>query len=146
MNGHDQCRILIVEDHTDSAKVLALTLEQREHDVKTAHNGTEALAVAAHYRPHVAIIDVSLPGLDGYYVAREVRKAHPDMLLVTATGRSDPDDVERSRDAGCPLPSRKAVEVKRSSAAARRMEDCRRLCSLTGYSNQAEASPWLAAW
>lgn len=97
----ENCRVLIVEDNTDAANVLALALQRQSHDVQTTRNGTEALTVAASYRPHVVLIDIGLPGLDGLYVARQLRSANSDLLLIAATGRSTQEDVERSREAGC---------------------------------------------
>ena len=94
------CRVLVVEDNPDMARLLAMALEREGHDFQTARNGTEALVVAALYRPHVAIIDIGLPGLDGFYVARELRKIASEILIIAATGRSDPDAFERSREAG----------------------------------------------
>ena len=97
----ENCRILIVEDNTDAANALATALQRQLHDVQTTRNGTEALTVAASYRPHVVLIDIGLPGLDGLYVARQLRIANPDLLLIAATGRSTQVDFERSREAGC---------------------------------------------
>jgi two-component system CheB/CheR fusion protein len=94
-------RILVVEDHLDSAKALSLTLERQEYSVETTRNGTEALVVAARFRPHVALLDIGLPGLDGFYVARQLRRADPDLLLVAVTSRSSPEDRRLSREAGC---------------------------------------------
>jgi two-component system CheB/CheR fusion protein len=95
------CRVLIVEDNLDACKMLALVLKGQGHDVQTARNGTEALTVAADYLPHVVLIDIGLPGLDGHYVTRELRKRHRDVFIVATTGRNSPEDFQRSRDAGC---------------------------------------------
>jgi DNA-binding response OmpR family regulator len=101
--SHDEgvCRVLIVEDNTDSARILARALELQAHDVQTARNGTEALVVAASYLPHIVLIDLGLPGLDGLHVAKQLRKSEREMLIVAITGRSAPEDVERSLAAGC---------------------------------------------
>jgi CheY-like chemotaxis protein len=95
------CRVLIVEDHVDSSRALALVLRGQGHDVQTARNGTEALTVAATYLPHVVLIDIGLPGLDGHYVTRQLRKTQRDVFVVAMTGRNSPEDFQRSRDAGC---------------------------------------------
>lgn len=95
------CRVLIVEDNADAAKALASTLERESHEVETTRNGTEALTVAANYRPHVVLIDIGLPGLDGLHVAKQLRNTDPALLIIAATGRSAPEDEQRSRDAGC---------------------------------------------
>jgi CheY-like chemotaxis protein len=99
-DGDEPCRVLIVEDNPDSSAILARTVQSKGFEFETARNGTEALMVAASFRPHVAIVDIGLPGLDGLYVARELRKAIGDLLIIAATGRAAPEDVESSRDAG----------------------------------------------
>jgi two-component system CheB/CheR fusion protein len=92
---------LVVEDNLDSAKALAITLTRNEHEVETTRNGTEALVVAAQFQPHIVLIDIGLPGLDGFYVARQLRNSHRDLLIIAATGRSSPEDQRMSREAGC---------------------------------------------
>ena len=83
------------------ADLLALALQRQGHDVQTARNGTEALTVAATYRPHAVLIDIGLPGLDGHYVTKELRKSQSEVLIIAITGRSAPEDFQRSREAGC---------------------------------------------
>jgi DNA-binding response OmpR family regulator len=97
----DTCRVLIVEDNADATKILELALQNQGHDVQSVRNGTEALTIAAVYRPHVILIDIGLPGLDGLHVTRELRKVHGDILIIATTGRDAPEDFQRSRDAGC---------------------------------------------
>jgi two-component system, OmpR family, response regulator len=97
----DVCRILIVEDNADSAAFLLVALQLQGHDVQSARNGTEALTVAAEYQPHVVLIDICLPGLDGLYVTRELRKTQPDILIVATSGKSGPEDFKQSQLAGC---------------------------------------------
>jgi CheY-like chemotaxis protein len=94
------CRILIVEDDADSARYLSQLLLRFEYEVQVARNGTEALVVATSFRPHAAFVDIGLPGLDGHYVARELRKTHQSLLLVATTALSSPDDISRSIAAG----------------------------------------------
>ena len=85
------CRVLVVEDNLDSAKALAITLTRDDHEVETTRNGTEALVVAAQFQPHIVLIDIGLPGVDGLYVARQLRRAHRELLIIAATGRSSPE-------------------------------------------------------
>jgi DNA-binding response OmpR family regulator len=94
------CRVLVVEDDTESAKFLARAMQSHAHDVQTARNGTEALVVANSFRPHAIFIDLGLPGLDGIHVATQLRKLDRQMLLVATTGRSAPEDRARSIAAG----------------------------------------------
>lgn len=95
------CRILIVEDSPDVANMLRVALARGGYDVETTHNGTEAIVVAASYKPHAMLVDIGLPGVDGLYVVREIRKTDREVLIIATTGRSTPEDVERSREAGC---------------------------------------------
>jgi DNA-binding response OmpR family regulator len=96
----DICRVLVVEDDTESANFLARALLSHAHDVQTARNGTEALVVATSFRPHAIFIDIGLPGLDGLHVATQLRKLDRQMLIVATTGRSAPEDMARSLAAG----------------------------------------------
>jgi DNA-binding response OmpR family regulator len=97
----DACRVLIVEDDADSARTLAWVSQRDGHEVQVARNGTEARVVAAAFKPQIALVDLGLPGLDGFHVVRELRKADQDLLIIVATARSSPEDIQRSREAGC---------------------------------------------
>jgi len=97
----DLCRVLIVEDSAEASQFLGLALKRDGHDVETARNGTEGLSVAVAYRPHVVLIDVGLPGLDGLQVAKQLRGVFPRILIIATTGRSSPEDIHQSLEAGC---------------------------------------------
>lgn len=97
----DVCRVLIVEDNADVANMLALALRRGGHDVQTTRNGTEAIVVAASYKPHVMLVDIGLPGVDGLYVVRKIRNTDGKLLIIATTGRSSPGDIQCSREAGC---------------------------------------------
>jgi signal transduction histidine kinase/DNA-binding response OmpR family regulator len=95
-------RILIVDDHPDVARSLARLLRLSGHEVKTALNGPDALAELADYRPQVVLLDIGLPGMDGYQVARAIRN-HPgteSTLLIALTGYGQQEDFRRSQEAG----------------------------------------------
>jgi CheY-like chemotaxis protein len=95
-------RILIVEDNADSREVLRHLLRLEGHVVEEATDGPSAVEAILRTRPDVALIDIGLPGLDGYEVARRVR-ARPegqDVLLVTLTGYGLEADRQRAREAG----------------------------------------------
>ena len=96
-----ECRVLIVEDNYDAANALAIALTRKDYSVETTRNGTEALTVASIFLPHIVILDIGLPGLDGLYVARQLRRTMPALLLISATGRSTPAVLEQSLEAGC---------------------------------------------
>jgi len=86
--------------------MLAAVLESSGHDVLVAADGLAGLALVEAERPDVAIIDIGLPGIDGYELARRVRAgahdsdAGPRVALVALTGYGQPDDVQRARDVG----------------------------------------------
>ena len=96
-------RILVVDDNVDAARSLARLLARLYgQEVRVAHDGPEALAVAEEFRPEVVLLDIGLPGMDGYEVARRLRE-RPEFegtLLVALTGWGQESDVERSRAAG----------------------------------------------
>jgi CheY-like chemotaxis protein/anti-sigma regulatory factor (Ser/Thr protein kinase) len=97
-----RCKILVVDDNFDAAESLALLLRVEGHDVQVCHDGAEALAAVTAFYPDVVLLDIGLPGMDGYEVARRLR-GHPateSALLVALTGYGQQDDIRRSREAG----------------------------------------------
>jgi CheY-like chemotaxis protein len=95
-------RILVVDDNRDSADSLAMLLRLVGHDVRTAHDGRQALSVAGAYRPDVVLLDIGLPGMDGFTVARHLR-SQPELagvVLVALTGYGSDEDRSRSQAAG----------------------------------------------
>ncbi len=95
-------RLLVVDDNRDVAQSLAMLLEVAGHEVIVAHDGPEALAAAERTRPQVVLLDITLPGMDGYEVARRLRRltALERALLVALTGWGQHDDRCRSLEAG----------------------------------------------
>ncbi len=96
-------RILVVDDNAGAARMLATLLGKLgAHEVETVHDGQSALEQIERLRPEIVLLDIGLPGIDGYEVARAVR-ARPeldDLLLVAVTGYGQEDDRRRSADAG----------------------------------------------
>jgi PAS domain S-box-containing protein len=95
-------RVLVADDNADAATSLALVLEMKGHEVRTAQDGIEAVQVAAAFAPDVAVLDIGMPRLDGYEVCRQLR-ALPrgrDMLIVALTGWGQTEDKQRSQEAG----------------------------------------------
>jgi PAS domain S-box-containing protein len=94
-------RVLVVDDNTDAADAVAQLLRLGGHQVTLAHDGPAALAAAAAAPLDLVLLDIGLPGMDGYAVAARLRAAgHADTALVALTGYGREDDVRRSRDAG----------------------------------------------
>ncbi|WP_437570325.1 hybrid sensor histidine kinase/response regulator [Sorangium sp. So ce542] len=96
-------RILVVDDNRDHAHALVLLLEQAGHVTALAHDGPSALEAARTFAPEVVLLDIGLPAMDGYEVARRMRGEAGDgaLRIVAFTGYGQQDDVRRSREAGC---------------------------------------------
>jgi CheY-like chemotaxis protein len=95
-------RILLVEDNADTRETMVAALELSGHRVYQAADGNAGVRALAELRPDVAVIDIGLPGLDGYEVASTVRR-DPEcqqMVLVALTGLEQPDSWRRAREAG----------------------------------------------
>jgi signal transduction histidine kinase/CheY-like chemotaxis protein len=114
-------RIVVVEDHDDARDALQILLTLQGHEVRTASDGLRGVALILEARPDVALIDVGLPGLDGYEVARQVRQATdiPMIRLVAVTGYGQPYDRVRAREAGFDLHLTKPVSSREIGAALR---------------------------
>ena len=95
-------RILVVDDNVDAVRSLALLLTRSRHQVRTAHDGSTALAAALDFRPNVVLLDIGLPKMDGYEVARKIRQQPilTNLLLVAMTGYGQESDRQRSQKAG----------------------------------------------
>ncbi len=93
-------RVLIVEDNVDSANSLGMLLEAAGFEVQIAHDGQAALQIALEYRPNVVLLDIGLPGLDGYKVAKWMRHTLKNILLIAVTGYGNDADIHRSKEAG----------------------------------------------
>ena len=95
-------RVLIVDDSEDGAESLAMLLEFGGHETHQAHDGLAALEAATRLRPDVVLLDIGLPGLNGYEVCRRIRQEPwgKQLLLVALTGWGQDEDRHRSREAG----------------------------------------------
>jgi CheY-like chemotaxis protein len=95
-------RVLVVDDSADAAESLSMILQARGHQVRTAHDGPAALRAAADFRPEVVLLDIGLPRIDGYEVARRLRGEGglKDALLVALTGYGQDEDRRRAEEAG----------------------------------------------
>jgi two-component system CheB/CheR fusion protein len=96
------CRILVVEDNEDSADSLGMLLRLKGNDIRIAHDGLEAVALAEAFHPELVLLDIGLPKLNGYEVAERIR-GRPwarDATLVALTGWGQEEDRRRSQEAG----------------------------------------------
>jgi signal transduction histidine kinase/CheY-like chemotaxis protein len=107
-------RVLVVEDNVDAADTLAEALAAVGHEVQVAHDGRAALTAASGFAPEVALIDIGLPGMDGFEVARRLRAELKERApaLVALTGYGQEEDRERSRAAGIDVHLTKPFELK----------------------------------
>jgi len=106
-------RILIVDDNVDSADSLAMLLSLTGHNVRTAHDGPSAIQEARAHRPDVILLDIGLPRMDGFEVARRLRQ-DPDMravLLIAMTGYGQEEDRRKTQEAGFDLHLVKPVDA-----------------------------------
>jgi CheY-like chemotaxis protein len=92
--------ILIVEDNADARDALRVLLELEGYGVEAAEEGREAIEIARTKDPDVALVDIGLPGIDGYEVARQVRAHGRRPVLIALTGYSQPEDRRRAIEAG----------------------------------------------
>jgi CheY-like chemotaxis protein len=95
-------RVLVVEDDADTAESYAILLRLWGHDVHTVLSGAGALAAALTYRPDIVLLDIGLPGIDGYQVARALR-SHAGLresALIAVTGYSHEAERQYCREAG----------------------------------------------
>jgi signal transduction histidine kinase len=95
-------RVLVVDDNVDAAESTAAFLRLEGHEVKAVHDGLQALASLKVFDPHVVVLDIGLPGLDGYAVARQLRSRGDTshVLLIALTGYGQKEDRTKAADAG----------------------------------------------
>jgi CheY-like chemotaxis protein len=94
-------RILIVDDDVDTVSGLARLLRLLGHEIRTAHAGAEAIALALVFQPKYILLDIGLPGMNGYQVAERVRaEGLRETVIIAISGYGREEDLRRSRDAG----------------------------------------------
>ncbi|ALL63335.1 Chemotaxis protein methyltransferase CheR [Paraburkholderia caribensis MBA4] len=95
-------RVMVVDDSVDGAESMSILLEMLGHDVRVMYDGAAAISTAGEFKPEVVLLDIGLPGIDGYQVARALRAepATAGALLIALTGYGQESDRQRTRDAG----------------------------------------------
>jgi PAS domain S-box-containing protein len=101
-NSAHGLRVLVIEDNEDTLELVQMWLRHIGHDVHGASDGTSGLELALTSKPDVALVDIGLPGMDGYEIARSVRASEEasDLYMVAVTGYGRPEDRARALDAG----------------------------------------------
>jgi PAS domain S-box-containing protein len=113
-NAQKLHRILVVDDNRDSADSLEMVLQFLGADVQTVYDGQSALEALGHYRPCAMFLDIGMPDMDGYEVARQVRRSPQgrDVTLIALTGWGQKEDLRRTREAGFDAHLVKPAEVE----------------------------------
>lgn len=124
-------RVLVVDDRVESADAMQLLLELCGHEPRTAHDGAEAVRIAEEFAPHVVLMDIGMPIMDGYEAARAMRAAPwgEDITLIALTGWGQTDDKEEAIAAGFdqhftkPIQPSVLEDLLRDEAQKRSLED-----------------------
>jgi len=100
--SEDDVRVVVVDDFLDAAEALAETLMMSGYKVWVATDGTGALALVETHRPHCVLLDIGMPGMDGYEVARELRSRYPNRRtpLIALSGWGQQQDRDQAHRAG----------------------------------------------
>jgi CheY-like chemotaxis protein len=111
--------VLLIEDNDDGREMMATMLSACGYPIRHAADGVQGVAVAGDWRPDVALVDIGLPGIDGYEVARRLREdsATRHIRLIALTGYGLPDDQQRVLEAGFDLHLVKPVDIEHLLAA-----------------------------
>jgi two-component system, chemotaxis family, CheB/CheR fusion protein len=117
-------RVLIVDDNEDAANALAMVLQLSGHETASVYTAADALEHAAVFKPDVVLLDIGLPGMDGYEVAQRLRELPGlrGIKLVAVTGYGRSDDRLRARDAGFDDHLTKPVEFEVLDRTLARMD------------------------
>ncbi|HMJ10298.1 MAG TPA: response regulator [Polyangiaceae bacterium] len=94
-------RILVVEDNEDARELMRALIEKMGHEVRTAMDGASAIELAREFKPALVLLDIGLPQMDGYSLARKLREEHgTELVLAALTGYGQERDRRLSHDAG----------------------------------------------
>src|SRR5436190_1464641 len=113
-------RVLVIEDNVDGRESLCMLLQVWGYVVETAEDGLEGLRKLLEWHPDVAVVDIGLPKLNGYQVARGARSASPQTHLIAYTGYASSEDRQAALDAGFETHLAKASSVDRLHDAIER--------------------------
>lgn len=113
-NSRHAIRVLVVDDSVDAANGLAAVLSSADYETRAAYDGSSALKVATSFRPHLVLLDIEMPGMDGYATAHELRQRAPQdsQVLVAYTANSDSGSVAAAARAGFDLHIGKPCEIR----------------------------------
>jgi CheY-like chemotaxis protein len=105
--------VLVVDDNVDAATSFATLLQVGGHDVRTVHSGLEALSTARSFKPEVVFLDIGLPGMSGYEVAKQLRvgPSFKSTVLVAVTGWGSEEHKRQAKEAGFDFHLTKPVDA-----------------------------------
>ena len=111
--GHTKLRVLVVEDDADSARTMATLLRMQGHDARVALDGPSALEQMYYEQPDVVLLDIGLPGMDGYEVARRLREQsrQKDPFFIAITSHGQEENCRHSEEAGIDLHLLKPIDT-----------------------------------
>jgi CheY-like chemotaxis protein len=116
-------RVLVVDDNKDLALSMARLLQLLGYEVETVFDGPNGIEAARKFQPRVVLLDIGLPNMDGYEVARTLREeGFRDTLIIAVSGYGQEEDRQRSREAGMDYHVTKPVDVKSITALIRKAE------------------------
>lgn len=104
-------KVLVVDDNRDAAEMLEMLLTINGHTVRTAFDALSGIETAREFEPEVCLLDIGLPGMNGFDLARRLREFLPDALLISVSGWGQPEDRRRSFEAGFDRHFVKPVEI-----------------------------------
>jgi CheY-like chemotaxis protein len=96
----DACKVLVVDDNRDGADAAVMLLRIWGHEAVAAYSGHECIAQAKTFDPDVVLMDIGLPGMDGFRVKEELEQHCPGVKVIALTGFTQADIIRRSREAG----------------------------------------------
>jgi CheY-like chemotaxis protein len=124
-DGFQRLRVLVVEDNLDQVHTLSMLMKLEGHDVEFAINGYAAIDIAESFQPDVVLLDLGLPGLDGFEVCKRMRR-HAGLervRIIAVTGYGTEADKERARAAGCEHHLTKPYDLKQLLSLVRGQRD-----------------------
>lgn len=104
-------RILIVDDNADAADSLSMYLQLEGHETRAVYSAEAALTELVQFAPHIVLLDIGLPRMDGYDVAKRMRTSHPELRLIALTGYGQQEDRQRTSAAGFDAHLTKPVDL-----------------------------------
>lgn len=132
-------KVLIVEDERDLREILAYNLSRAGFAVVDSGNGTESILIAGREHPDVVLLDLKIPGLDGYSVCRSLRATSPEPHIIVVSSCDDAEEVQRGFDSGAYEYVRKPFRLKDLIARTQTAVDAARRGELRGGKNRLEA-------